>query len=142
MNCIFLGHRDTPDIVRGKLRSTIKALSDSGVSHFYVGNNGNFDFLAQVILCELSKKTSKIKYSIVLSRIDELAISGNQEATIFPEGLEMALPRFAISKRNEWLIKNASIVVTHMTSSCSNCNKWIEKARKKGATVINIAEGI
>lgn len=139
MNCIFFGHRDTPSSVKPSLIATIKRLSQEGVTHFYVGNNGDFDFLVQGALEELSRENPNIKYDIVLSYLGERAISGNQSATILPEGLEQALPRFAISKRNEWLIKNSTIVVAYVTNTLSNCHKWVEKARKKGAEIINLA---
>ena len=139
MNCIFFGHRDAPCSIKGALKKTILSLLDEGVECFYVGNNGQFDFFAQVVLKEISAQRD-IKYAIVLSRINESAIGGEQEKTLFCEGMESALPRFAVSKRNEWLVKNASVVVAYVTNPYSNSHAWVEKARKRGAKIINLYE--
>ena len=135
MICTFFGHRDTKESIKTELKSTIIKLIENGVNCFYVGNNGNFDLLAQVVLLEL-QKSHNIDFKIVLSYINERAISENQEATIFPEGLEAVPYRFAISKRNEWLIRHSNYVVSYCTNRFSNCHKWIEKSIKKGLIVI------
>ena len=139
MNCTFFGHRNAPDKIKGQLKETILSLWESGIEHFYVGNNGGFDFLVQIVLREISLERD-IKYSIVLSHIDEVALGAEQQKTIFCEGMERALPRFAISKRNEWLIKHSSVVVAYVADPFSNSSAWIERARKRGLTVINLAK--
>ena len=99
---------------------------------FPVGNNGNFDFYAQCLLRELKNEGFKINFSIVLSRLGELSVSKNQSDTIFPEEPENGLPKFAISKRNEWLIKKSSFLITYTKHKFSNSQKWLEQAIKKG----------
>ncbi len=138
MNCTFFGHHDAPEHIKPKLKETILNIFDRGVSSFYVGNNGRFDFLVQEALNELNKSYS-IKYSIILSYLNEKAIIGNQENTLYPEELEGVYQRFAISKRNEWLLKKSSIIIAYVQNSFSNAYKWIEKARKKGLIIINLA---
>ncbi len=140
MICTFFGHRDTSERIKDELKNTVSALIDNGVKKFYVGNNGNFDLIVQDVLFELQKTQENIDYKIVLSYIDEKALCGDQEATIFPEGLEGVPRRYAVSKRNEWLIKSSNYVIAYCTNSFSNCHKWIEKAKKKGLSVINLAE--
>ncbi|MBQ3483239.1 MAG: hypothetical protein IJA78_03590 [Clostridia bacterium] len=141
MICTFFGHKDTPIYeIRSALKAVISELIDkTGVLTFYVGNNGNFDFAVQSILKELASEKENIKYSIVLSFIGEHALSGDQDVTVFPEGLEKTPPRFAISKRNEWLIQNSDLVIAYTKYSFSNSCKWVEKAKKRGLTVINLA---
>ena len=135
MNCTFFGHRDAPNHIKSALKDAILKCINAGVTQFYVGNNGNFDFLAQCLLRQMSKEHS-IKYSIALSYINEKAIAGDQEATIFPEGLELVPPRFAISKRNDWLLSCCSVVIAYSSHKPSNSQKWIEKAQKRGLNVI------
>lgn len=139
MICTFLGHRNTSSTVKNDIKITIENLIKENVREFYVGNNGNFDFLVQQALAEIST-TQNISYAIVLSRPNEAALSNNQNATIFPEGLENALPRFAIAKRNEWMLKKSKIVIAYTKSHFSNCYKWLEKAEKRGLKIINIAK--
>lgn len=103
---------------------------------FYVGNNGKFDLIVQCVLREMIKEGAAIEYRIVLSRMGEMALSKEQDVTVFPEGLEKSLPKFAISNRNEWLIKQADVVIACVNFEVSNSFKWVEKARKRGAKII------
>ncbi|MBQ7788681.1 MAG: hypothetical protein IJ398_03405 [Clostridia bacterium] len=139
MNCIFFGHKDTPLNIKQILENSIKYMINTlHIKRFFVGNNGNFDFLVQRVLKQIAS-TTDINYSIVISHINETTLSGDENASLFPEGLEKALPKFAISKRNEWLLQNASFAIVYMKNKFSNCYKWVQKANKKGLTIINLA---
>lgn len=76
----------------------------------------------------------------MLSRIDEQAIGGEQEATVFCEGMERALPRFAVSKRNDWLLKNADMLIAYVSHRFSNCEKLLSRARKREIRILNLAD--
>ena len=138
MVCTFFGHKDAPSNIKMRLEEIIEALINEGVKNFYVGNNGNFDFYVQGVLENIVKKHNDIRFSVVLSTINETAIGAKQKYTVFPEGLENALPKFAISKRNDWMINNSQIVITYVRHNFSNSHKWLEKAKKKGLRVINL----
>lgn len=141
MICTFFGHKDTSNIAEDKLKKAIAHLIEKeGVNEFYVGNNGNFDFLVQSVLQKVSTTNRNVNFTIVLSYLNERAMIGEQSLTIFPEGLEKVPPRFAISKRNDWLIKKADFVIAYMEHKLSNCHKWIEKAMRSGLKVINLVE--
>lgn len=140
MVCSFFGHKDTPDNAKFALREIILKLLSEECVDFWVGNNGNFDFLVQCTLQELKKQGQRLNYSIVISRPDEKALSGEQSATVFPEELENSIPRYAISKRNSYLIKNSSFIIIYVKNKFGNSYKWASSALKKGVAVINIAE--
>lgn len=139
MICTFFGHRDAPGSLRSLLKSTIlELIAKRGITLFYVGNNGNFDYMVQNVLEEIAKSGVPIEYYIVLSTPLEKAIGKAQHNTIFPEGLEKALPRYAISKRNDWLIERSDFAITYVRHTFSNAYKLAEKAKRKGLEVINI----
>ena len=140
MICTFFGHRDAPIDLKGNIKKAITNLIENGIVDFYVGNNGNFDFLVQAVLLELLNENKSINCRIVLSYLGESALCGNQELTIFPEELDGVIRKFAIPKRNEYLIKKSTVVVCYVENSFSNSYKWVEKARKKGHRIINLAE--
>ena len=141
MICTFFGHRDAPETIKNSLKSAIiRLIDEQGVRRFYVGNNGNFDFLAQRVLEEISKEENSLEFAIVLSSPCEKAVWGMQEQTLFPEGLEFSLPRFAISKRNDWLIKNSDFVIAYVKHSHSNAYRWVKKAERRGLKVISISD--
>lgn len=138
MICTFFGHRDTSEKIIFELKKTIENLINNGVTSFYVGNNGNYDLFVQNILSNIKSENNEIDFKIVLSYLGEKAISNNQEVTIFPEGLEKVPKRYAIAKRNDWLLANANIVVIYSTNTFSNSYKLNQKAIKKKLTVINL----
>lgn len=136
----FFGHRDTPTNIKVPLKKTLELMIQEGVKDFFVGNNGNFDYLVQEALEDNIKQGADINMTVVLSYVDEQAIRANQIFTIYPEGLEKTPHRFAISKRNDWLISKADIVVVYVKHNLSNAHKWLDKANKKGCRVINLAK--
>ena len=142
MMCTFLGHHDVQSNIREALKKVIIELIQNGVNEFVVGNNGKFDFYAQEILFELQNRGEKINISIALSHIDEESLTNNQGFTVFPDVLEKCLPRFAISKRNDWMIKKSQIAVVYLAQNFSNTSKWVEKAKRRKLKIININDYI
>lgn len=138
--CIFFGHRDTSEAIIPLLEKEIlHAIQSEGIRNFYVGNNGKFDYYVQKVLQKI-RKADPIEYTIVLSRIDESALNKEQNATLFPTGLESSPPQFAISKRNNWLIAQASYAIVYAKYKASNSYRLMQKCIKKGAKTINLAE--
>ena len=136
MSCIFFGHKDTPEMILPVLEKQIlHIICSEGIRNFYVGNNGKFDSYAQHILRELSQ-AENIQYTIVLSYLGEQALNGDQDATLLPFGQENALPRFAISKRNEWLIRHATHAIVYARYKISNSYRLAEKCKKEGIKTI------
>ena len=75
---------------------------------YFLANNGQFDHCVQITLKALLEEGYHFDYSIVVSRIGEKALCGIQEKTFLPNSIELSLPKFAISKRNQWLINNSN----------------------------------
>ena len=140
MICVFFGHSDAPMSAKEKVKSAILFLLNEGCKCFYVGNNGSFDILVQAVLKEIESDRGELNYKIVLSRVGEKAKSGEQERTVLPEGQELFLPKFAITKRNDWMMKKATVLVVYLLNSCSRIAKYVDSAKKKGIRIINLAE--
>ena len=139
MICTFFGHSNFTEEIKGKLKNEIIKVIESGFSTFYVGNNGRFDCLVQQVLRELSCKYY-FEYAVVVSRLGERALGDNQEKTIFPQELENSIPRFAINKRNNWLINHSDYAICYVTNKFTNSYKWFDKAKKKGLGTVNLGE--
>ena len=120
--CAFLGHRDCSESVKKKLYFAIeKLIVCEKVNTFYVGTQGAFDRFVYEILCELEKKY-EIKIRVVLAylnREDEFTYYDTQK-TVFPDCLTKTPPRFAISKRNEYMFKNADYLICYLDKQFSN----------------------
>lgn len=139
MICTFFGHRDAPKCVEDKLRHVLLDLINSkNVIMFYIGNQGAFDFMVKKVLRELGAK-----YYVILAYMPsktDIFDTLDYSETIFPNGLENTPPKFAISKRNMWLIEKSDIVVTYVTKTYGGAFAFKQQAIKKGKTVIELSE--
>ena len=144
MICTFFGHKDTPEAVRGLLHKTLQNLIENkNVDLFYVGNQGNFDALVAKELENLQKVYPHIRYYIVLAYMPtkkSTAPEKTADKTIFPEEIAQTPPKFAIDKRNRWMIERCDYVVTYVQFIVGGAVKYKTFAEKKGKTVLNLAE--
>ncbi len=140
MTCTFFGHRDTPATDKPILRQVIIDLIEQrGVTHFYVGNQGNFDAMARSLLAELAQ-IYPIRYDVVLAYLPkENDPSLDESHTLLPDGFESVPPRFAIDYRNRWMIDHSDIVVTYVRSP-GGAAKFKELAEWKGKMVVDVAK--
>ena len=143
MTCTFFGHRDTDKKrVKAPLMSTlIQLIENKKVDTFYVGNEGGFDLLVRNTLKELKEIYPYINYSIALAYVPkekEEAQRLDYDLTFVPDGVEEAPIKFAIDRRNRWMIKRSDYVVTCVNSIIGGAAKYKEIAEKKGKIVINI----
>lgn len=141
--CTFFGHRDCPETIRPRLRAVLVELIERhGVEQFYVGRQGAFDAMVCSVLRELEEVYPHISYAVMLERLlgpRDKAIWDFSD-TIFPEGLETVPPRFAISKRNDWMLKQADFVVTYIAHGWGGAAQYAEKAQRQSKRVLNLAE--
>ena len=142
MICTFFGHSNTPPSVEALLEDKIVNLIESrGVSKFYVGNHGGFDYIVLSVLKRIKAKYKHIKYYVVLAylptRLKEFDTTDYTD-TIYPEGLEDVPYKFAISKRNEWMIEQSDFVIAYVNRSFGGAYTYYKKAKNKGKEVINI----
>ena len=141
-NCCFFGHKQIRKSIDKILKETIRELiSEKDIDTFYVGNNGAFDLHVSAILEELKNEIPNIKYNIVLAYLNTPRASYNDN-TIYPEGLESVPKRFAVYKRNLWMLKQCDYVVAYIEHPFGNAEKFVDIALTKGKAVINIADKI
>ena len=57
--------------------------------------------------------------------------------TMLPEGIESLHPHYAISWRNNWMLKQSDYVVTYITRSYGGASRYAEKAKRQKKIVIN-----
>lgn len=145
MICTFLGHRDTPSSIQPYLLALLRNLIEKeGASRFFVGNQGAFDHMATGILRQLKREYSHICFTIVLAYLPTKQKTSYVADcdTLFPEELETSPPRFAIDKRNHWLINRADTVITYVVRSGGNAARFKKLAEKRGKRVINLPDSM
>ena len=136
----FFGHRDCPDAVKPKLRQVlIDLIENHNVDMFYVGHQGRFDAIVRGVLRDLQHEYSQINYAAVLAYMpDKQTEYDDYSDTMLPEGIESVHPRYAISWRNNWMLKRSDYVVTYITHSYGGAAQFEEKARRTGKHMISI----
>ena len=136
----FFGHREVTHNIRPKLTEIIeKLIVDEGVTEFYVGHQGQFDSMVYSVLKELKVEYPQIRYTVVLAYMpDEHIREVYGDDTLFPDGLENVPKRFAISKRNDWMIKHSDIAACYVWKITGGAAKFKEKAEKMGLKIINV----
>lgn len=138
--CTFFGHADCPESIAGPLRKALERLvKDENVDLFYVGDSGRFDAIVRREL-QMLKERHGIKYAVVLARMPGRRPGAEAPPldTIFPEELETVPARFAIDRRNAWMLKRAAFVVTYVTHSWGGAAKFEAMAVKLGKRVIRL----
>ena len=138
--CCFFGHREVTHNIREKLKATIeKLITEDGVTEFYVGHQGQFDSMVYSVLKELKAKYPQIRYTVVLAYLpDEHIWEVYGEDTLLPDGMESVPKKFAISKRNDWMIGHSDVAVCYVWKITGGAAKFREKAEKKGLRVVDI----
>ena len=127
--CTFFGHKDCPETVKPILMALLEdMIIEEGVSVFYVGNQGRFDAYVRSVLSELMDVYSYIYYAVVLPYVPgHTQEYVNYEDTMVPEGVEAVHPKYAITWRNNWMLKRADYVVTHITHQFGGAAQFAEK---------------
>ena len=140
--CTFFGHRDCPETIKPYLREVlIDLITNKGVDTFYVGNQGQFDGIVRSVLRELEKEYPEIHYAVVLAYLPGKKNEYDDFSdTMLPEGIENVHPRFAISWRNRWMLKQSDYVVTYITHSWGGAAQFAEVAERQGKTIFPILE--
>ena len=144
MTCTFFGHKNTPCEVESVLKNIIvELIENKDVTEFLVGNHGCFDGMVRRTLKELKDLYPNIEYSVVLAYLpkekDEYDLYDYHD-TIYPEGFELVHPKYAIVKRNRWMIEQSDYVVTYVDHRFGGAVQFKELAERKGKTVINIPD--
>ena len=137
-NCLF------SDEVKDELKQLlIKETTKNPTCKFYLGGYGDFDSLCLRTLRELKTDFPDIELLFITPYLDknysklELA-KYYYDDVIFPP-IENVPRKFAILKRNEWMVDSAELVIAYVKYSWGGAAKTLEYAKRKKKTIINLA---
>ena len=136
----FCGHSETGigEEIRQMFYRTVEQKIQNGADLFYLGGYGYFDRMAAGAVWELKKKYPHIKSVLVLAYLNLEVDMEYYDETIYPP-LENTPPRYAISKRNEWLAANADTVIAYVIYSRGGAAKTLRYAQRMHKRIINLA---
>ncbi len=140
-NCLF------SDEEKEKLKQLlINVIRKNPTCKFYLGGYGDFDSLCLRTLRELKTDFPDIELLFITPYLDN-NYSKLQLAkyffddVIFPP-IENVPRKFAISKRNEWMVDSADLVIAYVKYSWGGAAKTLEYAKRKKKQIINFAINI
>lgn len=144
----FVGHSNISDGRRllEKIKNTIEEnIKDSEFVTFYCGGYGDFDNLCAKA-CRSIKKTHKGCELVFVTpyitesqqeKIEYFTKMNLYDFCVYPP-LEKVPLRFAIIKRNEWMVREADLIIAYVNKS-GGAYKTLEYARKRKKQIINLA---
>ena len=140
MVCTFFGHSECYGLDKDVLRNAIEDLIKQGTTEFLVGNHGQFDGMVFSCLQDLSKDYPEISYSVALAYLpthkEEYDIYHGHR--FYPEGQENGPAKFAIERRNRYLIDSADVCLCYVNHTFGGAYKFTRMAKNRGLQVINL----
>ena len=136
----FCGHGDFygDEDVKRWLRETVETLILRGADDFLLGGYGGFDACAASVVWALKKKYPTIRSTLVLPYLDRTVDASKYDGTLYPP-LENVPRRYAISRRNEYMVNEADIVVAYVTHDWGGAATTLAYAKRKKKEIINYA---
>ena len=140
MGVTLIGSREASQAIVKRVEETlIRLIVENGETTFYVGNHGAFDLIVTAVFKRVKAQFPHVSCYVVLSHMPT-APQTDELPTILPEAVVASPPKFAISRRNMWMIEHSSIVVTYAPYSFGNSAKYKAIAAKKGKRIIEISD--
>ena len=104
----------------------------------YLGGYGDFDEICARACRELKQEYDDIEVVYVTpyislseqAKIKEMQSYGLCDTSIYPPTENVPL-RFAISKRNEWMMTNADLIIAYVNRSYGGAYKSLQVAKRK-----------
>ena len=138
MTVTFCGHKDVFDgdgAVRAWLSKTVEGLIRRGATLFYLGGYGAFDRMAASVVREQKRSYPQIESVLVLPYLDSNLDTSGYDGTTYPP-LETVPRRFAIVKRNEWMVRESDVLVAYVIYTWGGAVKTLEYAQRKKKEII------
>ena len=150
MKISFVGHslisskRLVEEMVKEQMRKNCK---ETEHTICYLGGYGDFDEICARVCRELKKEYVGIELVYVApyislseqAKIKDMQNRGLYDTSIYPP-IENTPPRFAISKRNEWMMKNADVIIAYVNHEYGGAYKSLQVARRNKKKIINICD--
>ena len=146
----FLGHStlpDTSELYEGVKRAILQNVAENEKILFYCGGYGDFDELCASVCrsarheigdCEIIFVTPYITES-QQRKTDEKIKLKLYDSSIYPP-IEHVPPRFAISKRNEWMIEQSDLIIAYVNHDFGGAYTALRYAMRKKKRIINLVD--
>ena len=133
----FCGHRKLYQIenISKWLDIILPALIEGGAKTFYLGGYGDFDSLAAAAIRRQKTSYPNIEAILVLAYLNREIDISRYDSTTYPP-LETVPPRYAIVRRNEWMIRESDVVISGVTHGWGGAAKTLDYAKRRGKVIV------
>ncbi|MGN0771620.1 MAG: hypothetical protein ACI4MI_03440 [Christensenellales bacterium] len=138
----FCGHADYLPGLNDKIKmiELINEISKGETVEFYLGGYGGFDRFAMKCAKIYQETNQEAKLILVVPYIYKSHTyyrnKGYYDATIYPE-IENVPLKWAIVKRNQWMVDRADVVIAYVEHSLGGAYKTYSYAIKKRKLIYN-----
>ncbi len=114
--------------------------------NFYLGGYGNFDNFALNCAIKYKENNKSAKIVFITPYIDEWLnnrkeiIENYYDEIVFPE-IERVPKKFAILKRNEWIITQADFILFYVNNHYGGAYRMLLYAHRQHKSYINLYKG-
>ncbi len=150
MRIAFAGHSvvssssKVKEMVKEQIR---KRITNAKSVTCYLGGYGEFDEICAHACRELKQEYTNIELVYVApymslseqAKIKEMQSRSLYDTSIYPP-IENVPPRFAISKRNDWMMTNADLIIAYVNHNYGGAYKSLQAANRKKKKIINICD--
>ena len=146
--CCFAGHSSVfgkKDLSEKLKKEIVNLIENHNVTTFYSGGKGDFDWLCAHMIDDLKKDYPFIKSYYILSYMPKEKDEYDNALKIFDDtiypNIEKVPPRFAIIKRNKWMIDNSDFLIAYVENHFGGAYKTLQYAeKKKDIKIINLVD--
>lgn len=137
MKITFCGHGDVADRsdIEQWLQTVCSELISQGADEFYLGGYGDFDNLCAAVMRDQKKNHPNIRLILVFPYLNCNMMTEGYDETVYPP-LESVPKRFAISRRNEWMVQKSDVVVAYVIHGWGGAARTLEYACRKRKQII------
>lgn len=137
MTVTFCGHSklNQKDDFSRWLDTILPSLIEGGATMFYLGGYGAFDSLAAAAVQRQKETYPHIESILVLAYLDRDTDASRYDSTTYPP-LERVPRRYAIVKRNEWMVCESDVVISGVTHGWGGAAKTLEFAQRKRKVIL------
>ena len=108
----------------------LPSLIEGGAATFYLGGYGDFDSLASAAVRRQKAVYHHITAILVLAYLNREIDISRYDSTTYPP-LENVPPRYAIVRRNEWMVRESDVVISGVTHGWGGAAKTLDYARRR-----------
>ena len=146
----FIGHRslyNSEDLFESVRQAVVENIDVAERVVFFCGGYGDFDDLCARVCRSIKKDIKNCEIIFVtpyMTEEQQKKIKGLMElnlydSVIYPP-LEQTPLKFAISRRNEWMVEQSDFIIAYVEYSFGGAYQSLTYARRRGKRILNLAE--